>query len=42
MACCSVNDRAVAHARQLIKGRQYVLDSAFLDSHGWDDDKTTA
>ena len=27
MASYSVNDRAVAHARKLIKSRQYVLDS---------------
>ena len=27
MATYSVNERAVAHARRLIRGRQYVLDS---------------
>ena len=32
IASYSVNDRAVAHARQLIKARQYVLDSDWGDS----------
>ena len=32
MASYSVNDRAVAHARQLIDARQYVLDSDWGDA----------
>lgn len=31
MASYSVNDRAVAHARRLIDGHQYVLDSVWAD-----------
>ena len=31
MASYDLNDRAVAHARQLIRGRQYVLDSDWGD-----------
>jgi hypothetical protein len=31
VASYSVNERAVAHARQLIKARQYVLDSEWGD-----------
>jgi hypothetical protein len=32
IASYSVNDRAVAHARQLIKARQYALDSDWGDA----------
>ena len=32
MASYAVNDRAVAHARQLIRGRQYVLNSDWGDA----------
>jgi len=32
IASYSVNDRAVAHARELIQGRQYVLDSDWGDA----------
>ncbi|HYI37442.1 MAG TPA: hypothetical protein VEX39_12585 [Thermoleophilaceae bacterium] len=31
MASYSVNDRAVAHARELVEARQYVLDSEWGD-----------
>ena len=49
VASYSVNDRAVARARELIDARQYVLDSdwgdvqpsaaaePYLESHSWDD-----
>jgi hypothetical protein len=39
MASYSVNERAVAHARRLIEGRQYVLDSDWGDVQPSADDE---
>ena len=39
MPSYSVNERAVAHARQLIKGRQYVLESDWGDVQPRADDE---
>ena len=39
MATYTLNDRAVAHARKLIEGRQYVLDSDWGDRQPTADDE---
>ena len=39
MATYTLNDRAVAHARKLIEGRQYVLDSDWGDRQPTTDDE---
>lgn len=41
MASYSVNDRGVEHARKLIEGRQYVLDSEWGDVQPSADDENT-
>jgi hypothetical protein len=39
MASCTVNKRAVAHARRLIEGRRYVLDSEWDEAQPRADDE---
>jgi len=41
MASYTVNERAVARARQLIDARQYVLDSVWADAQPSADDENT-